>query len=91
MRAATILPGDDVSEMMKQISKGNPRLGNGLRKEENSVFATIAGSLQYRSGVIFVQQNARRYRPSVEDRVIGIVEERVAGDGAGGDIFKVSM
>lgn len=91
MRAPTILPGDDVSEMMKQISKGNPRLGNGLRKEENSVIATIAGTLQYRSGVVFVNQNGRRYRPNAEDRIIGIVEEKVAGDGAGGDMYRVNI
>lgn len=91
MRTATILPGDDVSEMIHQIAKGNPRVGFGLRKEQTSVISTIAGSLQYRSGVVFVSQNNRRYRPSAEDRVIGIVEERVAGDGAGGDIYRVNI
>mmetsp|Transcript_39436 Transcript_39436/g.95424 ORF Transcript_39436/g.95424 Transcript_39436/m.95424 type:complete len:256 (+) Transcript_39436:140-907(+) len=91
MGSATVLPGEDVSEIMKQISKGNPKLGIGLRIENNSVFSTVAGSLQYRSGIVFVNQNTRRYRPSVEDRVIAIVEERVAGDGAGGDVYRVNI
>lgn len=91
MNPVTVLPGDDISEIMNQIPKGNPKLGIGLRKENNSVISTLAGSLQYRSGVVFVNQNTRRYRPIVEDRVIAIVEERVAGDGAGGDVYRVNI
>lgn len=91
MTSVTVLPGEDVSIMMKQLWKGNPRLGIGLRRENNSVFSTIAGSLQYRSGIAFVNQNTKRYRPCVEDRVIAIVEERVASDGAGGDVYRVNI
>lgn len=86
-----MLPGDDVSRMMKQISKGNPKLGIGLRKADESVVSTLAGRLQYREGIVFINQNIRRYRPNVEDRVIGIVEERIASDGAGGDIYRVNI
>lgn len=91
MGPITVLPGDDVSKVIKQISRGSPKLGVGLRKETTSVFSTVAGSLEYRSGVVFVKQNTRRYRPIVEDRVIGIVEERVASDGAGGDIYRINI
>ncbi|CAJ1935445.1 unnamed protein product [Cylindrotheca closterium] len=91
MGSATVLPGEDVSDIVKHLLKGNPRLGIGLRKENNSVISTIAGNLQYRSDIVFVNQNTRRYRPSVEDRVIAVVEERVAGDGAGGDVYRVNI
>lgn len=57
------------------------------------VLATCAGRLvQNRSNnTFYVQQNIQRYRPSLEDRVIGIVEDRVGSDGSGGDIYRVNI
>lgn len=87
-----VLPGDDVTSKIKQTTKKAPKLGTGLRYDENKrVMVTCAGRLEQRSNVYFVKQNIQRYRPFVEDRVIGIVEDRVASDGAGGDIYRVNI
>jgi exosome complex component RRP40 len=91
MALTVVLPGDDVTEQIKRTSKKAPKLGIGLRYDNEKVFATAAGRLEQRSNTYFVKQNLRRYRPSVEDRVIGIVEDRVASDGAGGDIYRVNI
>ena len=86
-----VMPGDDVTHKIKQTSTKAPKLGIGLRCEDEKVLATLAGRLEQRSNTYFIKQNIRRYRPHVEDRVIGIVEDRVAGDGAGGDIYRVNI
>ena len=86
--------------------KKPPKLGIGLRFEvsENSsnsndghaealrrIIATAPGRLEQKSNTFYIKQNSKRYRPATEDRVIGIVEERVASDGAGGDLFRVNI
>ena len=94
-----VLPGDDVTDKILTISekKSAPKLGTGLRCEFDSngdnerVFATCAGRLEHRSNTYYVKQNIQRYRPYQEDRVIGIVEDRVASDGTGGDIYRVNI
>ena len=91
-----VLPGDDVTEKIKQTTKKPPKLGFGLRKtgEEDSqikVLVTCAGRLVQRSNTYYVKQNIQRYRPLQEDRVIGVVEDRVASDGSGGDIYRVNI
>lgn len=57
------------------------------------VIATCAGRLVQHPNnhTFFVKQNIRKYRPLLEDRVIGIVEERVASDGSGGDVYRVNI
>ena len=91
MAITIVLPGDDVTDKIKQTANRAPKLGIGLRCENEKVLATVAGRLEQRSNTYFIKQNIRRYRPHVEDRVIGIVEDRVAGDGAGGDIYRVNI
>mmetsp|Transcript_11944 Transcript_11944/g.34235 ORF Transcript_11944/g.34235 Transcript_11944/m.34235 type:complete len:265 (-) Transcript_11944:41-835(-) len=94
-----VLPGDDVTDKIVPTSakKSIPKLGTGLRTEGDSngdnerVFATCAGRLVHRSNTFYVKQNTQRYRPLQEDRVIGIVEDRVASDGTGGDIYRVNI
>lgn len=94
-----VLPGDDVTDKIVPTSakKSTPKLGTGLRCEVNDtgdderVFATCAGRLEHRSNTYYVKQNIQRYRPLQEDRVIGIVEDRVASDGTGGDIYRVNI
>ena len=95
-----VLPGDDVTDhVMKQRDQQQqqqqqkvPKLGTGLRYWNDRVLVTCAGRLEHRSnGTYFVQQNIKRYRPHVEDRVVGIVEDRVASDGAGGDVYRVNI
>lgn len=88
-----VLPGDDVTEKIRQSTKKPPKLGTGLRSDEETqrVLATIAGRLVQRSNTYYVKQNIQRYRPVQEDRVVGIVEERVAQDASGGDIYRVNI
>mmetsp|Transcript_23911 Transcript_23911/g.66826 ORF Transcript_23911/g.66826 Transcript_23911/m.66826 type:complete len:314 (-) Transcript_23911:52-993(-) len=77
-----------------------PKIGQGLRyaasNNHHKVFATCAGRFTYRRLVdnnvaFFVQHNLRRYRPYLEDRVVGIVEERAGSDGTGGDLYRVHI
>ena len=83
-----VLPGDDVTSKIQQTSKKAPKLGTGLRYHNEKVLATCAGRLEQRSNTYYIKQNVQRYRPHIEDRVIGIVEDRVASDGAGGDVYR---
>lgn len=87
-----VLPGDDVTAKILQKSKQAPKLGTGLRHtDDDKVFATCAGRLEQRSNTYYIKQNIHRYRPHVEDRVIGIVEDRVATDSEGGDVYRVNI
>lgn len=101
-----VLPGDNVTEhvLPKHSSESSdteltpnaaslPKLGTGLRYDESTrqVFATAAGRLHNFHRVYYVLQDLRRYRPALEDRVVGIVEDRVGSDGAGGDIYRVNL
>lgn len=99
MSAITIvLPGDDVTDHVQRNNNQQqqpqrvPKLGTGLRFDNDRVLATCAGRLEKRSNqTYFVQQNIQRYRPQLEDRVVGIVEDRVASDGAGGDVHRINI
>lgn len=86
-----VLPGDNVTEHV--LSSGAPKIGTGLRydKESKQIYSTLAGSLEERHAVYFVRQTLRRYRPALEDRVIGIVEDRLGNDGSGGDIYRINI
>jgi exosome complex component RRP40 len=73
---------------------GVPKLGTGLRWDpvRQQVYATCPGRLERQHAVYFVRQSVRRYRPSVEDRVVGIVQDRVGSDGTtGGDWYRVEI
>ena len=82
-----------MTEKIKQTSKKAPKLGIGLLYEDENeiVIAPLAGRLEQRSNTYFVKQNIKRYLPHVEDRVIGIVEDRVASDGTGKDVYHVNI
>jgi exosome complex component RRP40 len=102
---SVVLPGDDVTDHIHQNSfdKKRPKLGAGLRTttvsndpadiDEIRIISTCAGRLVQHPNnhTFFVKQNIQKYRPLLEDRVIGIVEERVASDGSGGDIYRVNI
>lgn len=74
-----------------------PKLGTGLRYDEGTglVYATCSGQLQrqmrHKSGVYYIRQSLRRYRPAMEDRVVGIVEGRAGPDGVGGDLYRINL
>jgi exosome complex component RRP40 len=86
-----VLPGDDVTDKIQQNSKKALKLGTGLRYHDDKVLATCAGRLEQRSNTYYIKQNIKRYRPYLEDRVIGVVEDRVASDGDGGDVYRVNI
>ena len=94
-----VLPGDNVTKHInfppENGSAKTPKLGMGLRFDELSqqVYATSAGRLdrQRNKSVYYVKQNLKRYRPALEDRVVGIVEGRAGPDGTGGDLYKINI
>lgn len=95
-----VLPGDNVTEHIfpHQQHQATPKLGTGLRYDSSSkqVFATTAGRLLVRNPtttrpIWFVRQNLRRYRPALQDRVLGLIEERVGSAGDGGDLYRVNI
>nr|CAB3477838.1 unnamed protein product [Digitaria exilis] len=68
-----VVPGDvvlDLSEMTNQTIK----LGTGLRQECDTIQATSAGMLRLsKPNKYWVESSQKRYIPSVEDTVLGIV------------------
>lgn len=95
-----VLPGDNVTEHIEfpEQKEGSstqlPKLGLGLRYEkQQQVFATLAGRLEQRGRTYFVRTNTKRfYHPFLEDRVVGIVEERLGSDPvAGGDYYRINI
>jgi len=68
-----VVPGDvvlDLSEMTNQTIK----LGTGLRQECDTIQATSAGMLRLsKPNKYWVESSQKRYVPSVEDTVIGVV------------------
>jgi exosome complex component RRP40 len=103
-----VLPGDNVTKHVlsplplgdTKLQQQPPKLGPGLRYDDskNQVFATLAGRLvtaqSGTSTVHFVRQNTRRYRPVLQDRCLGIVQERIRGGqdvATGGDLFYVNI
>jgi exosome complex component RRP40 len=76
------------------------KLGTGIRYDDETTnfFATNAGRLviiQHKhknQKIVYVEQNIRkRYRPVVDDRIIGIVEDHAGSDGLGGDMYRVNI
>ena len=85
-----VLPGDNVTDRIPISSN----LGTGLRyaAATQQVYATLGGLLsQQNKSTFFVQTNLSRYRPHQEDRVVGIVEDRMGQDGNGGDYYRVNI
>lgn len=94
-----VLPGEDVTEVIHNISaagkssgKKAPKIGCGLTYYNNDpsrqrVVVTHAGRLVHRksSNTYMVVSNYKRYIPNRQDRVIGIVEERM------GDYYRCNI
>lgn len=97
-----VLPGDNVTEHIafppNETSSDvkPPKLGTGLRYDANNkqVYATCPGRLERHRNrqVYFVEHNnLRRYRPALEDRIVGIVQDRAGPDGDGGDLYRLDI
>jgi exosome complex component RRP40 len=85
-----VIPGDDVSS---HIPKGKKvRLGIGLMQhnESSGIKATLAGRLHHHRDTWFVWGNSKRYLPQAEDRVVGIVQDRMGTEG-GADVYRVDI
>jgi exosome complex component RRP40 len=99
------LPGDDVTIHVvgKDVDRNNSKnsqtvvkIGPGLQwnQREDKVYATTAGPLSIgaRSSCYFIPSaRTGRYEPAVHDRVVGIVEDRMGSDGAGGDVYRIHI
>ena len=92
-----VLPGDNVTAWIQ--GEGTIKLGTGLRSsadDQPTVHATLAGQLTHqsnnKSSTYYIQTNDDgRYHPLLHDRVVGIVEDRLGSDGAGGDLYRVAI
>lgn len=84
-----VLPGDSVASLIPTDKKF--RLGMGLeRRSDKSIVATLAGRLHHHRDCWFVWTNSKRYQPTPEDRIVGIVQDRMGSDG-GADIYRVDV
>lgn len=88
----TVLPGDNVTDIIRSKTSKNLKLGTGLRYQNDSsvILATCAGRLEQRHSTWFVLQNNKRYVAAAQDRVMGIVQDR-AGSDSGGDVYRVDI
>ena len=89
-----LLPGDSVSV------PANLHLGPGLRSshsdatspETQTVVATLPGTLVVTQKHAYIRHNRKRYLPQTEDRVIGVVVDRIGTDSAGGgDLYRLEI
>ena len=84
-----VLPGDNVSSYIPTEKKF--RIGLGLeRLSETQIVATLAGRLHQHRDTWFVWTNSKRYQTSPEDRVVGIVQDRMGSEG-GADVYRVDV
>lgn len=71
-----VAPGDVVLDLTK-VSVATVRLGGGLRQDQDHVLATKAGRLKFtKPNKFWVEGSQKRYVPSGEDVVIGLVVDR---------------
>lgn len=84
-----VIPGDDVSSYLPKGKK--IRLGMGLKQgPESKTIATLAGRLHHHRDTWFVWTNSKRYQTHPEDRVVGIIQDRMGSDG-GADVYRVDI
>lgn len=71
-----VAPGDIVLDLA-QLNIPTLRLGGGLRQDQDLVIATKAGRLKFiKPNKVWVEGSQKRYIPSLEDVVIGLVVDR---------------
>ncbi|KAI5074353.1 hypothetical protein GOP47_0010314 [Adiantum capillus-veneris] len=71
-----VAPGDIVLDL-GQLSIPTLRLGGGLRQDQDLVIATKAGRLKFiKPNKVWVEGSQKRYIPSLDDVVIGLVVDR---------------
>ncbi|GKY98208.1 hypothetical protein MPSEU_000778500 [Mayamaea pseudoterrestris] len=89
-----LLPGDSVSV------PSNLQLGPGLRRsdslsavtDQQQVVATLPGTLILTLKHAYIRHNRKRYLPQAQDRVIGVVIDRMGTDsGGGGDLYRLEI
>uniref|UniRef100_A0A6B2LGZ2 Ribosomal RNA-processing protein 40 n=1 Tax=Arcella intermedia TaxID=1963864 RepID=A0A6B2LGZ2_9EUKA len=68
-----VTPGEAIGE----VTEGTVKLANGLMQNQSTIYATKAGILRIKSpDIYFVENSQRRYVPSLDDMVIGIVIDK---------------
>lgn len=83
-----LLPGDKVS------IPSNLQLGPGLRRSPNgtTALATLPGILIQTPKHAYIRHNRKRYLPIAQERVIGVVVDRMGADsGGGGDLYRLEI
>lgn len=82
-----VLPGDEIAVLVDSNEYGEGsdgakkvtvRLGPGISQRKKEIYATKCGivELDVKRGKVWVDMNQHRYVPSVDDVVIGVVQER---------------
>lgn len=86
---------DDKKPSASAAAAALPKLGTGLQYDAKTqrIKAIMGGKLEKHPNkpVYFVKENTKRYIPAIEDRIIGIVEERIGNDGRGGDLYRLNI
>lgn len=72
-----VMPGYKVKEA-DELAKENKKviLGNGLRLENESAIVSKSGLLCKRKNIFYVDSYQKRYIPSKNDNVIGIIQSK---------------
>jgi exosome complex component RRP40 len=95
LKPIVVLPGDDLTPFIHSRNDNKQvKLGPGVRTDEHGISrANVAGTFQNnRNNVALVQSSSTaRYLPQQSDRILGIVEDRLGSDGAGGDFYKINI
>uniref|UniRef100_A0A6V2NMJ9 K Homology domain-containing protein n=1 Tax=Ditylum brightwellii TaxID=49249 RepID=A0A6V2NMJ9_9STRA len=94
-KITTVLPGDDLTEHIllpptasenpkTTKTKASPKLGTGLsyNPQTTRITSTLAGRLRYvpANNTYHVLTNTKKYIPQINDRIIGIVEEKISAE-----------
>ncbi|XP_071824900.1 exosome complex component RRP40-like [Apostichopus japonicus] len=84
--ADVVLPGDVLTDRLKEITNKKVRLGPGLRWQSKDVVACKCGVLKSREDHAFwIDNHQRRYIPAKGESIIGVVSLKA------GDIFRVNI
>jgi exosome complex component RRP40 len=83
-----VFPGEDLTSVFHHSIRSGEvlKIGSGLVKDGDRIFATIPGKLNYRiPATYWVDTCRRKYIPRVGDQIVGVIEEK------GVDFYSVNI
>jgi len=76
-----VLPGDTITEITEEVQNEiQVKVGKGIMQIQNNFIATKPGILCVKQHKYWVETNQKRYVPSIEDSIIGIITQRRGED-----------